>query len=370
MIFLFQIGDIRLNSTLAQSIDDVVVSREMTSNADSTAMAWTTQKIPGFGGLGAKNKNFQFKEPLIASAYHSTHQRVSKFNSLIERPFVDLFGYVPLDEIPDDLTEFDELAFESGVLWLHTTANIQRVEPNYGSRVLSVELDYQPVWEPVNRFNWKFSRYLGNSVAAAPAGSPADDLSPLPGLRDFKWEAQHYWTRKFYTDSLYMYDPDAWAAWHLRRPHGYPITGWGSGWTTNPNYSLTRDAEWWSAPTRSLYQWQGLPSSGTLFMNIIVQDAIWGTRTLSNLINLATLNTSLANAGYTGLDLADRLVIGQYRGLPSFVIRGSTVLENVSPQWAHTGDFLGQTKKGLSVVQCTFPATSIEMAQLHNFRVM
>ena len=247
MIRLFQIGDIRLYNTL----NNLVVPRAIASFAQSSQMVWSPQKIFGFGGYGMKSQPFSLKEAFVGNHYHTLAQRVSLFANLIARPIVDIIGYIDMGECPDGWGVGSTTAYDDNTLWLHTLGTVMSVDPSYTGNTLNIKLDIQPLWEPINRYLWEFTPpSYTNTLVSTPAANAYDDLSALPFL--YTLDAQYSWNRKFYSDDLYMFDPDVWEYWHDRLPVGFPATGVSRNWTTNPHFSFTVSREWWPGPPRSL----------------------------------------------------------------------------------------------------------------------
>lgn len=368
---LFQIGDVRLYHDFFHDKNDLSIPRNIESISESFSVPWSARKIFGFGGYAIKSKSFSFDEILFSTSALTVHQRVSQYMALLSRPMLDIFAYIDRGECQElDIDDrIEEDAFDDDLFWIHTTGQVRQVTPNFGNDSIKVEIDYNPTWEVVNRYLWQFVRNVAPETVS-PSIAAADDLHSVPKRKDIGSYGGMRFSRVFYDDALYMYDPDVWESWHLRRPIGYPITGWGTNLTTITSYSFTVSRDDWSAPPRSMYQWTNLPTNGGITLSIYNQDDVWGTRETTAVLNLDELNNSLSSSGYTGIDSNDRVIIADYHGMNSFIIRNNEVLEGVNPKWIYDSEFLGQTGFGVNRIMMSVPDISVENCQLHTFRMM
>lgn len=372
MMFLFQIGTARLYHDI--NSDDAVVSRKVKSNVKSKTQVWSPEKIFSYGGHSIDYASFSITEPLLDTQFYTKPQRVSLYNNMLSQPAIDLFAYRYVSDkyVNIDTGNFDPL--NDGMIWLHNTGIVKSVTPNWKNSTLKIELDTQPFWEPINRYHWDFVRHESASTTSTPAANAYDDLSPLPGSKDFPLSAQHFWVRKFYTNELFLFDPDTWAYWHSRLPQGYPRTGSGIGLSASGSHSFTVPDYEWSAFTRSLYQFTEMPAQDNLVISVS-SDGPYGSR-LTNVaaLDLSDLDTDMAAGGYTGLLQSDTIVVGDYKGKKSFIIRSSTPITDITPKWVYDGGAIGEAGLGLNSVVCAYPyigpSYNTQIAQLHNFRVL
>lgn len=372
MLRLFQVGNVRLYSHFASdSRFDYTVARKIESPTEVTNLIWSPKKVVGYGGYNLKAGRFSYTELLLSTEIETMEQRYNRYNSLTSLPYVDLFAYRYASELDSELRTNKQRAFDAGLVWYHTTGTVKSIDPKPEDNKMTVEIDVQTEWESINRFVWKFTPYLTSFITVDPAAEPKDDLESLPMTGDLQrrgWNG--YWSKKFFSDPLYFYDPSTWGVWHLYRPVGYPQTGLGSDWTGVYSYSFTLSQEDWGGLTRSLYQFKNLPTSGGLEIAVTSQRTLYGTRTFSNVLSLSSLNQDLQDRGLGGLLTTDRLVIDDYQGYRSFIIRDTAILSGVNPKWVYNGEILGQTDKGLNIVTVIPPNEDVEIAYLHNFRTI
>lgn len=370
MIRLFQIGDVRLYYNLFKDMDDLLIPREADAIAESFSVAWSLKKQFAFGGMGIKTKSFTLKEILFSTNAYTIDQRISDYTALVSRPYVHIFGYIDRGICPDlDIDGYiEEPVFDDNLFWVYTTGIVTKVKPNRKDNMIDVEIDYQPAWESVNRMLWSYGKNVTTNTYT-PAYN-VTDIQAVPMRVDISQNGTQLFNRRFYNDNLMMYDPRVWAVLHTARPIGYPETGIGTNWTTVTNFNFHVDKKEWSVAPRSMYQFRYLPTSGGIRITASSQDNIWGTREVYYYLSLDELNLSMASAGYTAIDTNDRIVIGDYNGRISFVIRNNQILDNVVPKWTYNSEYLGQTGFGYNLISASLPASTTEMAQLHTFRMV
>lgn len=372
MLRLFQVGNIRLHARFAPTSQyDYMLARSVESPTEVTNLVWTPKRVTGFGGHNLKVGSFSYSEILLTTEMQSMQQRYNQYNALTSLPYVDLFAYMYTSELDGELDTATERTFDSTPVWFHTTGTIKKVEPKPADSSMQIEIELQTEWESVNRLNWTFSPYLTVGSPVAPAGSPANDLGPLPNSDALLTRGLNgYWNRKYYTDAFYLYDPATWGVWHSRNPIGYPQTGLGADWNTNFTHNFSLSEEDWSGLTRSLYAFTNLPSSGGVSFTVTSTSPLYGTQTLTNTIALSVLSLDLTTKGYSQLLRTDILYIDDYQGFKSFVLRDGAVIPGVYPKWIYDGELLGQTKYGYNLIHLVPPETATEWAYLHCFRTV
>jgi len=370
MIRLFQIGHVRLTHTMFPSDQyDLVYAPRISALGQSQDMSWTPNKRLSFGGRGFKSESFTIREVLINNSRYMADQRKAKFDQLIGLPVVDFIAYIPLNECAewDILGNYDAL-YDAGVLWVYNTGYIKSVKPDHKNHSIEIECEVQNFWEPINRFLWQFTPTPGGMAFSSEDGT----LSALPiTYNDFTFAADWMWSRKFYENAFYLFDPDIWETWHTELPEGYPITGWGTNWTTETAFSFTNPfSGLFAGLSRSLYQWTGLPDGGSIILSVTHGENLWNTRTSIASLHLGILNTDLNDAGYTGLLDDDILVVANYNQYNSFVLRDNVIITEVYPRWNYNSPLLGSTGMGNNILSLTYPIEGVLSAQLHNFRII
>jgi hypothetical protein len=142
-------------------------------------------------------------------------------------------------------------------------------------------------------------------------------------------------------------------------------------------YMVNSNSGRWNAPPLSVYSISGLPNSGTFTINVEKHDGL-GISKKESTINLDTLDTELASDGYIGLDVADRIIVGDIRRnvnntfyRPSFIERNGVVL-STKPVWSYddwTPGLLGLNYSRLAFnYSGSGITTSINAAYIHHFR--
>jgi len=370
MINIFQIGDVRLYSSLSRERDAASYKRKVKNSSKSKDSAWFPKKTFSFAGQSLSTDSFSISEFLMQSEYGTKSQRISEFISLMRKPIVDIIGFIRLDEIAElkFSQNFNYNSYNSGLFWLHNYGIVTEVDPS--DENITINLDIEPMWQCLNRYEWVFqSTYSSAPNVITPDPVVKNNLSGLP--TNVNHLAHWRWNKKIYDDTFYLLNDTVWHEWHKNHSIGYPTTGYGDGFSENRQFQFTVNPWEFSGITTSMYQWTNLPTSGSIEIVVHHGDNQWGQYRWNNTLNIEELNNQLLSYGLAPLQTTDKLFIADIGNKQSFLLRNNKILEDIVPVWTYTGDFLGATGAGHNRIEFVYtnPA-NIKQAHLHNFSVI
>jgi hypothetical protein len=133
----------------------------------------------------------------------------------------------------------------------------------------------------------------------------------------------------------------------------------------------------WSAPPLSIYSLSGLPPTGTLTIRVVKKNGI-SLANISSSIDLAQLDADLIADSLGGLEIDDRIVVGDIRRFinddvyrPAFIERGSTILAT-KPRWDYSEWFPGMLAPNYSQFAFNYSGSGdtshFNAACVHHFR--
>lgn len=219
---------------------------------------------------------------------------------------------------------------ESVPVWLHTFGYITSVEPRKPDLLeptsVSVAVDLQSFWEPLNMLVWKFTDLSIDPFQRrdTPIRFVASQTPGLGRTINPRFEESERWVRLNFKTNNWLYDP---ASWEVSHPQGSDSKSWSEGgW-----FTIDTDADVWNAPPRSLYAFRNLPTTGAITIKV-VRERGWGTEEDIVTMDLAQLDSDI------GVLKKDIVILGDVNRLPGIVLRNGELLD-FSPRVTYSGKF-------------------------------
>lgn len=370
MIFLFQLGDVRIHLH-GQRFQE----SEHTTEVKGVDYIGSMKKGWGDNRFTAKIQQQQLKGYLLSDCGMRADQVYQRLITLVGLP-THLIGYSDLD-----CCGFDCLCgagSDMHVGWFETIGVLTSVSPtgieNRDEMEISITIEYQAVWTPLNRVFWEYGDW-SRLLYLAPQETPYQYVNaayayPTPDMV-FSSRVCQQFKRHAYLDPLIGYDPNYWVAVLDDLAPGYTDIGRAFTWQTNSGktYQPFCDPANWSAPPSSVYAFRNLPhANGTEIVIDIERNArgVFERETERIKLDLFDMDNKLDAAGYLGLLDTDILYIGDLLYKPSMILRDGAFLE-FRPTFSYEQDHPGFLMPGKNQVSIEVPFEA-EFAAYHLWR--
>lgn len=350
-IYIYQIGNVNVGNIIPSDITGIEVdlSRKFRGDAKQSQFSPNTYFT---GGI-------QLPEPMEVTISGSILCRScisvnDQFNALLSvagRPYVDVIGYLPNDCCTTQGT-CGCSGGEHAVNWLHTTGFIKEVKrqwekeeagevrPEQGMEV-EIEAVFSTYWMPLNPYVWE--PYLDGGIVDGfrALNTPVKHNFPKEVFQlTLDGKRLMVMNKKRYRDEAALYNIDLWPEMFDYR------NGRGRGWKEWESYKVSPSISAWSAPSSAIYAFKNLPTSGTL--EIIVESEIipYEIDEHSSTLDLESVDTLLADNGFTGLEETDIIIATDSLYAPGFIIRDGEILKlngtPLKPLWTYEYSCVGQ----------------------------
>jgi hypothetical protein len=267
---------------------------------------------------------------LLGTSRYRADEMLQNLRRLVGRP-VDIIAYDFLD--PKKSYGCGCLCpSDTELVWLHnygviSEASIRQRDPS-DIADLTISLEFQGFWEPINPYLWYFESepedvFSPRVLDFSSGYEQHTDYYPTPGQIWKRCADCQMWVRKNLSDREFLYSPESWS--------GYFSKNWGlgigkvdqpMGW-----YSYANDMKLWGAPPRVMLSFEGMSLEFPEVRINATSEDVWGTRDFDTVVDLNQLDSDLDDAGYTGLEAGDQLLIGSFMNTPGYVVRAGERLD-------------------------------------------
>lgn len=333
MIHIYQIGKHRLH------IHDPSLAHEMKydSRQKSEEIFRSPYSVPMTGRWLYKSNSLRVAGTLVDIEDGPRAEQLAQ----ILRSEIDMIQDVIAYEVTNAANAVCACETHDGdILWIHNLGIIRNVNVSRGDAFdpPEIDLDIEMVsfWEPLNELLWYFGSVSESSLDPVEAVPPYRDLLAVTphAAQIFNSRGKEFflWVKRNFASYDFLYDP---LSWEMCSDHVHAKTWVPGGW-----YVFDIPEGDWGGPPHVIYAFTNLSSTGGTITVRTVKERGWNQDGETITIDLAQLDTDLAAAGYTGLQAADQIIIGDVSQLPGYIRRAGQLL-TISPRvegWGSSQD--------------------------------
>jgi len=376
-LFIYQIGDVILRGITQYSTPASWRGEAIQNLANSQVFFNNAYMMPEPAGISVSGTIWEYNsEP--------AYKQLQRLFRIGGRPYTDIIGY-----------EVDE---HNNVSWYHTYGFVRSIDRSYDiennlpneSLEISLELEANPFWTPLNRYNW-FAYYGDDilqpfdliengtiieytAVSQEALVGDTNRLSHPSNVVPFQSAPEFKFYKRTYSDKYKLYNLEYWERFSNYIHHQEA--------TNNSSLATYYVSALGSGDIKSLHAFRNLTTTGTIS---IVVDSEYSTNNIIQHTSEISLSQLASNAidktTYNGTNLSafnSNTVL--YCGIDtypiSFILQdGYPLIDNVTgnlfiPYWTYEfrapGDLIGMKNK----VTYSIPSSQIEFSYLHISRMV
>lgn len=379
-MFLYQIDGMRYPLYLKKQ-NELIDSYQNSSPVKTVETAYSNRKYAVFAQWQPKLQVIKVRADLLNTEMRTAQQLYQELQWVVGFP-TGIIAYSLEDIHPDDYCGCSCVSGCNRCVpkWWWAIGIVQDVKFDqnsdpFATHNFSVDIELHTYWKPLDLYTWQWgsgvnSPFVKYNSLVEPF---CENISRLPDCGEVQACTSQCkgWLKRVFSDQDYVYNPEYWASLVFDCDGSLNGNGIARPFASgNPTEALFSDRLDYGAPKQSMYAFTKMIPTGTLQISVSGQ---WGNSLQTEIatLDLATLDTHMADQGYTGIDDDDVLYVGDvtyyfngstYR--PAFVLRNNAILEDVHPILEYSTWFPGFVPPGEVNISINVPS-GVRTAYLH-----